>query len=277
MWGRRWGMRVTIRSLVGAALVALAAGAPKAGAAQETVIALSLAAEGLSNQDDLVSARRLDGSSLGLGHVSVTHTDGPARHEFRIGLRSLELTSQDPFSYQVRGGALRSPPSEATVGDASYAYSRKVGSSWHVGGAAGLDVEHTEYEYGAGSAEGFLYVASVQALLERTILEGPRSLAVQVRIPLVSWVARPPFSTVDEERLQADNDFLHRLGTGETAFPGRLWLVDGRARYRQVLSGRLAWIADLRVRYARYDDPSAIRSLRYGADLGFGVRFGGGR
>ncbi|NNF26213.1 MAG: hypothetical protein HKO53_07840 [Gemmatimonadetes bacterium] len=272
----RW-TRVGRACLCAGVLACSATGLGAQESATVTTLGLSVATDYFANQDALVSPRRHDGVGVGPGAFTIAVERPGSRHGFGIGLRRLDIAAGPNFSYTIRGGQARTIDSEVTLVDAFYSYMRRLDDGrWWLGGAASLNLAHSEYEFGAGAAEGFLYVASLQAVGGRTLMsEEDRSLAVRVRLPLLAWVARPPFSTVDEERLQSSNDFFHRLGTGEVVLPGDYSAVAAIADYRQALSDHLGLSVAGRLEYVRHSDQGQFISARAGIDIGLSVQWGG--
>lgn len=247
------------------------------GQGSEWSLGFGFRVERFTSQDRLVSPRPHHGIGPSQGGITLDVRTPASRHRFAVWFGALDV-ADDPFSYQGRGGPRSVPNGSAELGEAVYSFTHRVGDSpWWMGAEASADVAHVEYEFGSGSADGFLYYGALGAAVIRDVDVGrERRLELQLGIPLVAWTARSPFTTVDEERLQASSDFFHRVGTGRLTGIPTLAALRFAAVFTAPMTSRTAFRAAGRIAYTRHDDPETFTALRTGVDLGFSLRFGGG-
>lgn len=243
----------------------------------EWSIGVGVRLDRFASQDGLVTPRPHSGIGASQGGIVLDRGTPTARHQFAVWFGAIDVAN-DAFSYQGRGGPRAVPDGLAELGEAVYTYTRRLGNGpWWLGAQAAVDVAHVGYEFGSGSADGFLYYGALGAAVSRDIDIGHgRDLELQVAVPLVAWAARTPYATVDEERLQASSDFFHRVGTGGLTGLPTLSAFRLAAVFTAPLTTRTAFRAAGRLGYTRHDDGEAFAAFRAGVDLGFSLRFGGG-
>lgn len=246
-------------------------------AAQVTTFGVSVRADYLRSRDALVSPRAYQGFGLSQnGFVIGVRTAGSI-HELTGWIGTVDIGSGDRFDYTVAGRSARTPSSEAELGEGAYTYLRPIsgGRLW-LGLAASLQTTHTRYELAAGVAEGFLYVAAVEAVGRREFaLQGDRILLVSLRLPLLGWSARPRYSTVDEDRLTASSDFLHRMNQGRLRALHQLRSASARIGLIEPLGDVFAVRGGVILGYSRDPDPEPYSALRAAFDLALTVTWPG--
>ena len=235
--------------------------------------------ERVDTQDELVSPRVY--SAFGVTQIggSLARFGAGSRHELTFWYGESALRSGDPFTYLSRGRTVRTPETTTTLGEASYAWARSLGStSWRLGAQVEARVQHTEYELGSGSAEAFLYAGTLGIAVHGVpFSDARRRVAVRVSIPVVGWVSRPPPSTVDEARLNADSDFFHRVATGSVTVPYELRAADLTVRFSRRF-GSMAWgWAAARAGLQWHDGGGRYAATQVGFAVGLSLEWGGER
>jgi hypothetical protein len=250
---------------------------PPAGEGFVTSLGVGVSGDHLATRDRLVSPRPHRGSSLGQKGFFLSVAGAKSCHEVELRTGSLAVASGDPFRFERGGRGVITPESETELVEASYTFLRRITERSWVGVSVAGDASHTKYELGVSGAESFLYQLSLQLTGRRDVDLGPRRwLGIQLRLPLLAWVARPTFSTVDEARLQAGSDVLHRLGNGKLATPLELRGLSGRIAFHQVLGSHVGFRAAMRLGYVRHDDPERFEAVRAGLELSLLIRWPGG-
>ena len=219
-------------------------------------------------QDELATPLRYSGIGVGQLGVAIGRESAGTRHELEVWFGERNIGTADRFAGQDE--------TLASVGDAAYTFARRLGSSpWWVGASAAVRVQHHEYEFRSGGAEAYFYNAGFEAHGSRDLALGPDTrLRVSARVPVVMWAARPPWSTVDEGRLQSDNDFTYRFGEGRVRWLGDVLAVRARAQLDHRLSDHVgAWAAG-RLGYQRLPDDQRFASGQLGLDVGLSFGWG---
>ena len=244
-----------------------------------TTFGLSARFDHFAAVDPLASPRLHGGSGFSQNGFVVSLETDRTLHQLEAWYGSVPVTADDGFSYRGRFGSLRTERSSAALGDAAYRHLRRMGDSpWWLGFALSFQVNHIEYEFSAGSAEGFFYVAAFEVDGRRSVELGDgRRLLFDLRVPLLGWAARPRYSTVDEERLQENSDFLHRISTAKPVTPADFQAATARVQYEHPLGRRLGFRSAAQVGYSRHDGAADYRALRFGVEAGLTIGWGGGR
>ncbi|NNM32069.1 MAG: hypothetical protein HKO53_03340, partial [Gemmatimonadetes bacterium] len=152
-----------------------------------TTLGVSARFDHFAALDPLTSPRRYGGSGFSQNGVTVSLESDRTLHEVEVWYGSVPVASGQEFSYQGRFGSVRTEESTTELGDAAYRQLRRLGDTpWWLGFAVSLRVNHTEYEFGAGSAEGFLYVAAFEVEGRRSMDLGEgRRVLFDLRVPLL--------------------------------------------------------------------------------------------
>ncbi len=238
-------------------------------------VGVGVSADYVRTLDGLISPRPHDGAGITQNGVFVSIEDPESYHEIDFWLGKLDVTSGS-FPFRRGTTTVQSPDSETEILDAAYTYmARLTGNVW-MGLSLAANAIHTQYELGAGAAEGFLYAASLRLALGGTRdLSEQASLRFGLRVPLVGWATRPTYSTVDEARFQSGSDVWHRLEQGHVFSPLSLQGVSGRASLLQALGEHVGVRAAIRFDYTRHHDQAVFESFRAGLDLGIVIRWPG--
>lgn len=261
---------------VAGALPSLGLEAQEVGA--QLSIGVGVRVDYASHRDLLTSPRRYDGWGFSQVAGRLAYESRGSVHEVDVWFGGMDVDAGN-FTFSRRGGTASTEPSEAEYGDASYRYLRRIlESPWWAGLALSVRVNHNTYEFATGNAEGFLYFGALEVRGRRDLELGEgRRVLFALGIPVLSWAARPTYSTVDESRLQASNDFFHRLESGGFTGPNGLQAVNGSVTYEHALGSRLAFRGGTHLDYARRDhSDGGYAGFRVGLETGLHLRWGGG-
>ena len=230
---------------------------------------LSLRVEHFGNHEGLVSP--LPFAGIGPSQVGAFFTleSDTWSHRIDIAFGTMGIAASDGFSEGSLGTGRSPDQSQVSLGDASHTTLRRLGTGpWWVGIASSFELEHSEYELGAGAAEGFLYALSASLTGRRDVWLGSNGrLSAELSVPLLAWVARPTFSTVDEERLMAPSDLGHRLRTGAWEGPLDYQTASARVDHHSALAGRIGGRAGVRFGYRRHTAGGHYASARLSFDV----------
>jgi hypothetical protein len=239
-------------------------------------LGLGVSADYFASLDPLVSPRTYSGTDVHQNGFYLSFATPGSDHEIEGWYGKLDVASDGGFNFTRRGQNVGTPESEAEILSASYTLLLRLANRWWAGFAVAADASHTKYEFGASAAEAFLYFVSLDLAGRHDFDLGPgRALQLRLRIPLVGWATRPPYSTVDEERLQASSDVSHRLEQGDWFTPASLRGVSARMRIQQELGSHVGVHAALRFGFVRYHGKGRFDSIRAGLDLGAFLRWPG--
>lgn len=242
-----------------------------------TTLGLGFSMDWFGSRDLLISRRPWTGGGVTQNGFFLSFRTARSWHEINGWFGTLDTSPGRSFEFLRGSRRVSTVPAETDVVDASYTWLERVEGRWWLGVSATAQAMHTRYEMGTGAAEGFLYYAGLAMAGRREVGFGPgRSLTLSLRIPLLGWVARSPYSTVDEARLQANSDVLHRLRHGEISTPDELQAVSGRAAYTHLLREHVGLHAAARLAWVRFADGPDYSALRAGLDLGLVFQWSGG-
>lgn len=186
-----------------------------------------------------------DFSALGL--TIAYQREGDFIHQVEVQFNSLNPSKQAPYSFYEEGELYTAPPHQFTLIRFNYLMGKRIFQNekmklW-AGGALLSDLQALNYQYGRISYFGYYLSAGLGVFARFEYFLNPKQgFTFQLRLPLVSWMARSPYAINDDEFIEniSSHRTLKTLGAlwsdGELVSWNKLQYGDYRLNYFYSLS-----------------------------------------
>ena len=227
-------------------------------------------------QDLVFSPLIYQGASFnGLG-IRYENVSKRALSQLSFFYDKIEVSHNTPISSPVFG---QRAPSESQLFDLKlgYAFSLKQSEDfqWYVGGIFEAKYLATDFIFGLGVEESYLYENTLSPwLLISYQLNQSYQLQAQAHVNLISLVSRPEYSIVDNRNIQGEEGLKYLYNKAEIVLPGGGFQSYNLAiKFSRALSSRIDVFGQYQLNYWRVDKPETLSVLKNNFGLGLSFNF----
>jgi hypothetical protein len=190
----------------------------------------------------------------------------------------------DPYEMDMGDHEHVIMPHEFLHIDLSYGFGKGVQPNgkyraW-IGGAIQSDLQAGFYNFGLSNMFGDFLNQSAQVWYRRTYsFKNKHQLSMQVALPILSWIARPPHMAEDDEFIEnisshnSTKILLAFIGDGQLATWNRLQRLNLAAEYRYPITGRAQIGAEYRFDFIHTNIPRTLLSYQHQLNLNAILKF----
>lgn len=205
-------------------------------------------------------------------------------HKLILRYSNFQAMVADPYEFSVHQKTEPAYPHSFNFIELDYLIGKKVrqedNSSLTVGGVLAADVQVMNYAYGRISSFGYYSTLGLGLFADYAIVINEKNkLSASIQLPLVQWIARPPYIGIDDEFIENISShsrfktFMAFIGDGKFSTWNTVQNVDLSLKYSYSINAKWNIGASYRFEFIHSSQPRNLLSFRNALNLFTTINF----